>query len=363
MTITFAQVQQRIEENQLRYEILELQDGVFVVVLELGGRILGPFLTEEAASITWLNDVWEDADAFSAYIAAREWNLGGERIWISPEIQYSVRDRNDFWGTIAIPQAVDPGTYTLESGPGNECHLSQRCTLQAYNLATGSKTLDIERSIRPAANPLQALPNRQELMEDVVYAGYEHTLTLSETEHNEIMSEGWNIVQLNPGGEIWMPASPELEYNDYFAPVDDAHQFIDRNTGFIRLKISGRKQFKVGYKAVHLYGRLGYLNHLDDGRSYLLVRNYFNNPSVPYVEEPPHLPGCHGHSVHVYNDDGNFGGFGELEVMAKTIGGETGRSASTDPFLLWLFVGPDPRIKRLARHLLGIPMNTSSFPA
>ncbi len=131
----------------------------------------------------------------------------------------------------------------------------------------------------------------------------------------------------------------------------------------MRLKISGRKQFKVGYKAAHLYGRLGYLNQLDDGRSYLLVRNYFNNPSSPYAEEPPHQPGCNGHSVHVYNDGGGFGGFGELEVMGQTIGGETGRSASTDQFLLWLFVGPQPKIKRLARHLLGIPIHNSSFPA
>ncbi len=104
--ITYPQVQQRIEENHLRHEILELQDGVFVVVLEHGGRILGPFLSEESASIAWLNEVWADADAFSAYIAAKEWNLGGERIWISPEIHIRVRDRNDFWGTIQ-PRPVD----------------------------------------------------------------------------------------------------------------------------------------------------------------------------------------------------------------------------------------------------------------
>ncbi len=68
------------------------------------------------------------------------------------------------------------------------------------------------------------------------------------------------------------------------------------------------------------------------------------------------MPGCNGHSVHVYNDGGGFGGFGELEVMGQTIGGETGRSASSDQFLLWMFVGPDPSIKRIARHLLGIPV-------
>lgn len=351
--VGFEQVRERIEENGLRHERLALQDGAFVVVLEYGGRILGPFLAEDEGSIFWLNRVWQDPDAFASFVAAREWNLGGERVWIAPEIQYSVRDRNDFWGTVACPPEVDPGHYTLESSPGG-CALHQTCTLQAYNLASGSKELTIQRTMRPAANPLLALDRFDQLMQDVVYAGYEHAVTISESRQDEILSEGWALIQLNPGGDLLMPASPELEAVDYFAPVDAAHQVIDRDSGVVRVKISGRRQFKVGYKACHLFGRIGYVNQLHNDRWYLLVRNFFNNPSVPYAEEPPHLPGCHGHSVHVYNDDGSLGGFGELEMMGQTIGGGTGRSTSSDQFLSWLFVGLEASVQRLARHLLGI---------
>lgn len=357
-SIGLEQVRKRIAENGLRHERLALQDGAFVLVLEHGGRILGPFLAEGEASIFWLNGVWQDPDAFAAFVAAGEWNLGGERVWIAPELQYAVRDRSDFWGTVACPAEVDPGHYTLEGSPGG-CTLWQTCTLQAYNLASGSKELAIQRSIRPAANPLQALGYFDELMQDVVYAGYEHTVTITETRHDDIMSEGWALIQLNPGGELLMPASPEIEAIDYFAPVDAAHQIIDRECGGVRVKISGRRQFKVGYKACHLFGRAGYINRLDDGRWYLLVRNFFNNPSAPYAEEPPQLPGCHGHSVHVYSDDGGLGGFGELEVMGQTIGGPTDRSTSSDQFLLWLFVGPEAGVQRLARHLLGISVRPS----
>jgi hypothetical protein len=351
--VGFEQVRERIRENGLRHERLALQDGAFVVVLEHGGRILGPFLAEDEASIFWLNDAWRDADAFAAFVAAGKWNLGGERVWIAPEIQYSVRDRTDFWGTVACSPEMDPGHYTLENSPGG-CALHQTCTLQAHNLASGSKQLTIQRTIRPVANPLQALGGFDELMQDVVYAGYEHAVTISETRHDDMLSEGWSLIQLNSGGDVLMPASPEIEVVDYFTPVDAAHQVIDRDSGAVRVKISGRRQFKVGYKACHLYGRLGYVNNLHDGRWYLLVRNFFNNPSARYAEEPPHLPGCHGHSVHVYNDDGSLGGFGELEVMGQTIGGRTGRSASSDQFLLWLFVGPEASVQRLARHVLGI---------
>ena len=350
-TISYAQVQQRIQEQQLNHERLELQEGAFVVVLERGGRILGPFLSATGESVLWLPDSWADVAGFAAFLASGNWNLGGERIWIAPEIQYGVRDRTDFWGTAQCPSAVDPGAYHLERIDARRVRLSQQIELQAHNLATGVKELQIEREVLPAANPLHELSDYAELMEGVVYVGYEHILALSEAKTDAILSEGWNLAQLNPGGQIFIPASPLVTYSDYFAPADEEHLAIDRATGLVRVQITGRKQFKVGFKAAHVFGRLAYANRLRDGRAYLLIRHFFNNPSRPYAEEPPHLPGCRGHSVHVYNDGG---GFGELEVMAQTIGGESGRSASADSFLFWLYVGPEDRLDLIARHLLGV---------
>jgi hypothetical protein len=110
----------------------------------------------------------------------------------------------------------------------------------------------------------------------------------------------------------------------------------------------------VGYKAAHLFGRVAYLNRFDDERSYLFVRNFFNNPSAAYAEEPAHSPGRRGHSFHVYNDGGMFGGFGELECEGQTIGGPTGRTSSTDQMLLWLYIGPDEKLRHILCHLFGI---------
>ncbi len=355
-TTNFPQVQQRIEEHQLRHELLDLQSGAFVAVLERGGRILGPFLSDTGESVLWLNESWADAADFSAFLAGGNWNLGGERVWIAPEIQYGVGDRTDFWGTVQCPPAVDPGAYRLERIDPRRVRLSQQIELQAHNLATGVKELQIGREVLPAANPLHGLSDYAELMEGVVYAGYEHILDLSEAKTDAILSEGWNVAQLNPGGQIFIPASPLVAYSDYFAPAGDEHLAIDRAAGLVRVQITGRKQFKVGFKAAHVFGRLAYANRLRDGRAYLLIRHFFNNPSRPYAEEPPHLPGCRGHSVHVYNDGGGFGGFGELEVMAQTIGGESGRSASGDSFLFWLYVGPEHRLDLIARHLLGVTL-------
>jgi hypothetical protein len=349
--ITREMVTRRLEEHAIPYGVLTLHDDVSLVIAQRGGRSLGPFLTPEAASLFWINPAFASADAFRAFLDAEDWNLGGERVWIAPEIQYSVRDRSDVWGSMALPPAMDPGTWALAQDGDGAWTLAQSLTLEAHNLARGQKRLHVRRRIAPAADPLRALGAYPALIEGVTFAGYSQTVTLTEVHTDAIMSESWNLVQLNPGGEVLIPCTPGVEYSDYFEPVDAEHQTLSDT--HVRLRITGQRRYKVGYKAAQLFGRLGYVNRRPDGRGVLIVRNFFNDPSSPYVEEPAHCEGCRGHAVHVYNDGGMFGGFGELECNGRTIGGETGRSASTDAFILWLYAGPEDRIAAIARHLLG----------
>jgi hypothetical protein len=350
--ITRQVVLARLEENQIPYGLLDLQAGWSAVISQRGGRILGPFPSPVSEGLFWINDAWADSDAFRRFLDSGNWNLGGDRVWIAPEIQYSVRDRQDYWGTIAQPPQIDPGNYTLQQAGAREWKLSESMDLQAYNLATGLKHLRLERTIRPAPDPLRNLGAYARLTDGVTYLGYEQVVTLAESRLDEIMSEAWDLVQLNPGGELLIPASPAVEVTDYYAPVDADH--LHRHPNHIRLKLSGRRQYKVGIKAAQTLGRLGYYCPMGDTQAYLVVRNYFNNPSVPYTEEPDFPVGCRGHSIHVYNDGGQFGGFGEMEVNLPTIGGETGRSSSTDHLLLWIYIGVQEQVRRIAYHLLGI---------
>lgn len=352
--ITYRQIIARLDENDLTYGVLTLQNDTKIIISQRGGRIFGPFLSPDSESVFWINSAFAQPDSFKDFLNSGDWNLGGDRIWIAPEIQYGVRDRTDYWGTIDWPEQVDPGRYLLDQPKPDQWRLSQDMTLEAHNLASGQKELHLERLIRRVEDPLRNLSDYQDVVDSVLFAGYEQVVSLSESKLDDIMSEAWNLIQLYPGGLLLIPASPCVEFTDYYEPIDESLQTI--HSDHVRLKITGDRQYKVGYKAVHLFGRLAYFNHFDDGRAYLIVRNFFNNPSVPYIEEPAHLPGCRGHSVHVYNDDGNFGGFGELECNAQTIGGVTGRSASTDQLLLWFYVGAADKVKEIALHLLGVEL-------
>jgi hypothetical protein len=354
--ITQRQITSRLEEHGFEYSILELQNGVSIVVSKYGGRIFGPFLPPAVVpggeSLFWTNNAFAQADSFQDFLESGDWNLGGERIWIAPEIQYNVHDRTDYWNTYNLPGQVDPGRYSMDQVRSGQWQLAQDMTLEAYNLGSGTKELHLGRLIHQVADPLRYLNNYQELMDGVIFAGYEQVLSISESKRDDLKTEVWNLLQLNAGGLLFIPATRRLSYTDHYKPIDDSHQTVYPD--HVRLRITGDRQYKVGYKAAHVFGRIGYYNQVDDGPAYLIVRNFFNNPSMPYAEEPADIPGACGHSIHVYNDDGNLGGFGEMECNCQTIGGETNRSSSTDQVVLWIYTGAPGPLKEIGLHLLGI---------
>ena len=345
------QILKRLEEHRIPHFEIRLQNDVTIVLSELGGRIYGPFLTPQSDSLSWVPAVFSDQEAFSAHLPGG-WNYGGERFWIAPEIQYLVRDRDDYFGSLFIPPSMDPGSWQIDRSDDSRWQLSQSLELEAFNLASGRKTLHIDVTLYPSPNPLRHLAANHELMEDVVYAGYNQIVRLREEQHDEILSAAWNLFMLNPGGEILIPCTPAVEVTCYKGDLDERVMSVRRN--HVRFQISGKQMYKAGLKAAHTFGRLAYLHPRTDGPSYLLVRNFSNNPAAEYPEEPPHLPGLRGDSIHIYNDDGGFGDMGELECNGQTIGGCTGRSESLDMLSLWLFAGPVDRLHAIAFQLLGV---------
>ncbi len=155
--ITFQQAIESLEKNRLSYATLTLQNNVNLIITQRGGRILGPFLSPNAESIFWVNQAFATPAALDEFLSSSDWNLGGERIWIAPEIQYLVRDRSDFWGTVRVPEQMDPGQYDLDQPKPNQWRLSQEITLEAFNIASGQKELRLEKVINQVEDPLRHL--------------------------------------------------------------------------------------------------------------------------------------------------------------------------------------------------------------
>lgn len=330
------------------YHVLPLQGDAALWVTRRGGRILGLFPTPDSDNLLWTNQqALNSPDTFRAFASSNSWNLGGERIWIGPEIQYNIRDRRNFWGTHNLPHAIDPGHYSL-NGASDKVVLEQDLELQAFNIGSGMKKLHIRREIEPIDDPLRLMALRPP---DVRYFGYSHTCVLSEQNDTPIVSEAWNLVQLNPGGTLYILTTGQIDTANYFgtAPVE-ARQNAE---GAIKLRITGRQKYKIGYKAPCILGRMAYHHQLSTGEQYMLIRQFDSNPSATFSEEPPDLPGVNGFSVHVYNDDGRLGGFGEMECNGQAIGGTAGRTRSTDTFRMWVYIGPGKSLQMISNMLLG----------
>lgn len=349
MAVLLKEMLLRCEERHLAHATMEIGGNALILVLERGGRIFGPFF-DDGPGVYWTNQAWEQSDLFSSFLETPDWNLGGDRVWISPEIQFSVTDRSDFWGTLRTPSAVDPGTYALDAGSG-VCELTQELELEAHNLASGTTSLLLERCIYPAMDPLRSLAAYPVLMQGVAYSGYAQEIALEQRAGAHICAEAWNLTQVVPAGDILIPAVPEAEVVNYYEPVDPQH--LERCSGFLRLRASGSRRYKVGVKSAHVCGAIAYLS-TQDGAPYLYIKSFPNNPSAGYAEEPAHLPGMNGFSTHVYNDDGHSGGFSELECNLQTVGGSTNRRASRDVVCNWFYRGDEGRLKIILTKLTGI---------
>lgn len=344
---TLAQLEASFRAAGEPVHVLAFNTGMRALFSQRGARMLGLFPSAEDANLLWTHAALNEAESFRRFAAAGEWNVGGERCWVAPEIQYNVADRRDFWNTLRVPPQMDPGRYRLTVA-GDNVQFEGELTLTAHNLAAGDKRLRVQRVIRPASSPVP-------VPDGVQFAGLAHAASLTQLDNAPIASEIWNLVQLPAGGTLLIPTSGALRVSRYFGdPAADALRAVD---GCLRISVTGARQYKVGYQALSVAGRMGYWRALPDGRASLLVRSFWNDPANLYAEEPPDQPGGTGHSIHVYNDGGEFGGaerFGEMECTGHTIGGQTGVSSSTDLFHLWAYVGPAEVLRPLAHAYLGV---------
>jgi hypothetical protein len=338
------------------YLVLPLQGEAAALITQRGGRVLGIFPTPESDNLLWTNsEAFASPERFAAFLEQGSWNLGGERVWIAPEIMYNVQDRSDFWGSINVPSLMDPGAYTLEQH-ASLVRLHTQMRLTAYNIGEGQQEVAVDRRVVAVRDPLLSLSRS---LPDLHYCGYQHQVKLR-TATADLAVESWNLVQVKAGGQLIIPCLPEVTVSDYFGSVpDEVRTVLQSDTSYLRLYLDGKRQYKIGYQSVSVTGRMGYWQPMDNGHAVLLVRSFFNNPSNRYAEEPQDVPGKNGHSIHVYNDGGEFGGeqsFGEMECSGTTIDAAAALpdNTATDTFVMWIYTGPDAAVRCAAHLLLGV---------
>ena len=203
----------------------------------------------------------------------------------------------------------------------------------------------MQRTLRPIANPLPKT-------EEVLYFGMEMISSFTDlSPENRMPIEFWDITQLNPGGEIIIPSTSELEYVDYYSPIGN---LFERHERYSIAKATGRHYYKIALPALQLLGRVAYINRYDETRYYTLIKQYNNNPSSPYCCEPADRPNLRGCSLFIYNDSGSLGGFTELEHSGQTISDGSNILTSQDQTLYWVYIGRFDQIRDIVKSFTGV---------
>jgi hypothetical protein len=321
----------------------------WLMVLPFGGRVIGLFAEPQGENFFWTNPALAEAATAKPFLAGSGWvHTGGDRTWLSPEVEFHVGSLADPWGTYLAPRAVDPAQYMASMlGEKIGLHTSAHVT---FHQAKVEADVEIEKWVRLIAHPLRDEPWFGELA-GVAYAGYEQstTLRLANPAATPPVSL-WSLVNLPPTGWLIAPVWAQTTVRDLFETTGPER--LASTPHAVRFLIDGQEQHKIGLHAAALTGRAGYLRAAGPGHSTLVVRSFPVDPSGEYVDRPWHAPNEPGMAFEAYNG-GDLGAFGELEYHTPAIGGGTRLESCRDVSQLWAFSGPAPQVRRIAAALLG----------
>ncbi|HWO67825.1 MAG TPA: hypothetical protein VNO31_48095 [Umezawaea sp.] len=215
--------------------------------------------------------------AFWTNPSAADWNIGGDRLWLGPE-----RDWFYSSGGLAdhvVPASIDPGPWS--DGP------PWSADVVLVRRRTGLEThVGITREVT------------------VLGAGVYETRTTVNV-HSGLPVSAWSIVSVPLGGVLELPLADALTYHDYLDPIDPAR--LEVADGRLSLRLTGDTMTKIGLPPSVVGGPLTYtVGGLRVERAVTV------HPDRTYCDLPIGATG-QGDAVQVFEDDGHYGGYAELE--------------------------------------------------
>ncbi|HUV05049.1 MAG TPA: hypothetical protein VMX94_08070 [Armatimonadota bacterium] len=309
-------------------------------VLPFGGRIIG-LCPDGETNVLWTNRVLDSADSARAFFASVGWpNSGGDRTWISPEIDTNIGDPERSGETYDVPRAVDPGAYAVTGSAGDSVTLETDMNV-LFRRSGHTVPLHTTKQVK-AMRPAIDIPD------GVSAAGYALTMTIKakapipEGVHPAI----WNLAQVPGGGRMLFPVRGDLRTHAFIGkPVFQARD------GLVETVVQTADNYKFGIHVSCSTGVMLYLRQ-QGAQSTLVVRKFDVWEDGFYSDVPCDDPGAMGYIQQAYVDNGDLGGFGELEYHSPAIGGPTGREEVTDRSELWAFSGPPQAISEVSEVIL-----------
>jgi hypothetical protein len=327
----------------------------------LAGRVMGAsFDGENGENLFWVNKSILDGSYFSAQPSS--WNAGGLRSWLSPEDLFFLPEDKDAkkW---FVPPELDPAPYDVYEQSQNEVTLRLATKLKS----NVGKTYNVLLTRRIQLVPAYSDSVGTILAKSVKYLGINlfHSMeNLSDEVIGKDMPDVclWSLLQLNPSGTMLIPlaekSDPKKAYRDYFNPLGPDRIAIENN--IISIKIDGKYRSKIGVNSKSAGPGIAFLKDEGKGQGVLFVQLFFVDPKGKYVDKPWGKKSDYGDVIEMYNDDGNMGGFTEMECHSPAKKLAKGESESHQ-IHLHIFKGPIPELYIIGSMLLSTDITKAKY--
>lgn len=344
MTLPENRLLETVAGAGLEPKLLKVPRGGLLVTVH-GARVLGIFLDGSAENLLWVHRDLGDGKSARDFLAAGQWNLGGDRCWLSPELELHFRNpRNPSHEDYVVPPAIDPGQYVVrrESQSG----LVLESGGQVANLLTGrSFRFTTTRAIHLCPPPLD--------IGGLSYVGYslQSELRMIEPDRPEACYGLWQLMQILPGGSVHVPVREQPEAVDYFQTGVSSHCRVSPTQ--VVFPVTGNAKHKLGLRSADVTGMMGYYRPAPSGSATLVVRQAAVFAGATYADYPAHQPERRDVALQFYNDSGQIGGFGEMEYHSVAACGDNFFQVR-DLSCTWCFAGRAARVAEVGRRLLGL---------
>lgn len=278
--------------------------GAKVVCMSMSGM--------DAENLIWINPTI----LTDSFWIKPTWNMGGARTWISPEDRFYLNKNNDW----IVPVAMDPGNYVEEISEKERLVCSN--TFEITDKEDNHYKVKLTRDVKVLSNPPDNIKPKEY---NFKYAGMQFTHQLENLDAKTIGKDVpymglWSLIQLNSNGTMIIPIKDIKDnrggnYRNFFNVFTPDR--ISVNLDNITVKLDGKFRGKLGIAPWAAKELLAYLYNISDDEAILFVKNFPVNPQGKYLDKPWGKPSEYGDAVEMYNDDGNMGGFCEMECHAE----------------------------------------------
>jgi len=231
-----------------------------VIISEFGGRVMGIFPKKECINLLWVNPSIRDLDFKT------EWNIGGDRYWISPERNFFYKNP-EVWEDWFCPEGLDPANYKIISASETNCILKTEVSLNDQLNKEAYKGT-IKRSISLIEEPINT---------GVPYCGIQYVEDCI-LNAPDLQINGWSLTQIISGGAenpgtVLIPTKANPKPLSYFRPIPGDRLNVKEN--YLAFKIDVEDIYKLAIRPEDIdfskAAKMGYLLNIPDSEEYGLL--------------------------------------------------------------------------------------------